>query len=234
VREYAEYIATFVMWAATGRQYGLCEVTEQPCRKEPLEPGYETYPLDYTRDGPYLTGGSWYNGCVPDEPRCGCGPSSCCSVEISGPTTRTGMTVTLAGVALDSAAYRVVDGRTLMRVDGDHWPTCVSYESQDPPDFVVTHLVGTAVPDAVQHATNRLACEYAKHCAGGDCALPQQLRSLTRDGVEMQVVDLPQDSDMFRTGIASVDAVIQAVNPRQRPCPAVVYSPDLPRPRRVV
>lgn len=233
VRAACEAAATFVMWSATGRKFGLCEVTEQPCRPQPPEPTYVAYPLSTPAVGPYIDSGQWRNCMCPGGSVCQCGPSQCDTVEVTGPTTRTGMTVSIDGVTLDQSAYRVIDGHTLIRTDGEQWPLCNDLSSQDPPAFVVTHLVGTEIPEALQYATDRLACEYAKACTGADCALPRQLRSLTRDGVELDVVDLPADSTMVRTGIPLVDDVIRALNPSGARRPASVWSPDLPAPTRV-
>jgi len=155
-------------------------------------------------------------------------------VLLAGPTTTAGIvSITIAGVVLAPGSYVIVDGNTLVRTDGQCWPSCPSLTSQTVPDFEVTYLVGLAIPPAVQGAAERLACAFAKGCKGGACALPQSLRTLTRSGVEAVVVDLPDDPTLIRTGIREVDMVITAMNPHglmQRP---TVLSLDMPMPRRV-
>lgn len=237
VQATASALAIMTMWAATGRQYGKCELTVQPCSRQALLPDYQTYPVAYEGldSGPYISGGEWHNSCDTSESPCSCSPDGRCSVLLQGPTTKADITsVTVAGVLVPAASYVVVNGNTLVRTDGTCWPTCSSLTSQAPPDFVVVYDVGLAIPDAVQAAVERLACEYAKACTGGPCALPQNLRSLTRQGVEIQIADFPDDPNLIRTGIRMIDNVIIAVNPHNHARRPSVMSPDLPLPRRMV
>lgn len=233
----AEHLAGMVMWAATGRQYGQCEITVRPCVREALDPQYRTYPVDWTTlggsAGPYTTGGVWHNGPI------GCGEACDCSagsreLVLDGPTTTASVTsVTLSGVLLAPAAYLVLDGRRLVRIDGSGWPICAD-PAADPAAIEITYLVGLPIPPSVQAAFERLACEFARACSGAPCALPRQLRSLTRQGVELQVEQLPVDATgPLLTGIWDVDLVIRAVNPRGRQARSMVISPDLPAPARV-
>ena len=234
----AEHLAAMVMWAATGRQYGRCEIVVRPCAREALDPQYRTYPVDWSTlgggSGPYTLGGVWYNGPVGCEESCDCSAGTR-ELVLDGPTTTASITsVTLSGILLAPAAYRVLDGRRLIRIDGSAWPTCDD-PSADPAPIEVTYLIGLPVPPAVQVAFERLACEFARACSGAPCALPQQLRSLTRQGVELQVEQLPIDTTgPLLTGIREVDLVIRAVNPRGRQARSMVISPDLPAPARVV
>ena len=158
-----------IMWAATGRQYGLCEVTVQPsgrrCAPEPL---YQTFGLGSAHGllSPVIEGGQWYN-----RPGYG-GEGSCCTstgcvVELAGPVlTENILSVTVGGEEVDPAGYVVFDGRLLTRVDGSCWPCCVNYADQAPPAFTVTYLLGEDIPAGVQSAFERLACETAKACRG--------------------------------------------------------------------
>jgi hypothetical protein len=228
---YAADTAAAIMWAATGRRYGQCAVTVEPCTRGE-ETFYQTYPLAEVgagSTGPYISGGIWHNSCGGGS--CGC--SGRCEVALAGPTSTAAITaVTVAGVIVPPAAYVVYDGYLLTRVDGGCWPTCRDY-SDPATAFTVEYLRGDPIPDHVQAAFERLACELAKACTGGDCALPQRVRSMTRQGVEIQMVDLADEAGRIRTGIATVDQIIEAENPRglqQRPS---VLSPDLPAPRMV-
>lgn len=231
VQAYASVTAAAILWAATGRRYGQCSVTVEPCSRVE-DPLYQTYPLAEVGSaaaGPYISGGVWHNSCGGGA--CGC--SGRCEVALAGPTSTAAVTsVTVDGVAVPAGAFVVYDGYLLTRIDGECWPTCRDY-SDPTTAFVVTYLRGDPIPDHVQAAFERLACELAKACAGGDCALPQRVRSMTRQGVEIQMVDLADEAGRIRTGIAAVDQVIDAENPRglqQRP---TVLSPDLPAPRMV-
>ena len=238
-RARAQDMAALIMWAATGRQYGLCEITVQPtgrrCNPEPL---YQTYGVGSAHGllSPVIDGGQWYN-----RPGYGGDGGSCCTdtgceVELQGPVLKENvLAVTVDGVTLDEAAYVVFDGRLLTRVDGSCWPCCVNYSVQNPAGFTVTYLLGQDIPTGVQYAFERLACETAKACAGQACALPQRMTRLSRQGVDMEVEVVDRDITPGRllTGIKEVDDVIVAVNPYGAAAPSAVYSPDMATPRRL-
>jgi hypothetical protein len=158
-------------------------------------------------------------------------------VALAGPTSTAAITsVTVAGAVVPAGAYTVYDGHLLTRIDGECWPTCRDY-SDPAAAFTVTYLRGDQIPAHVQSAYERLACEVAKACTGADCALPQRIRSMTRQGVEIQMIETDETgrvrTGQIRTGIAMVDQVIDAENPHgllQRPS---VLSLDLPAPRMV-
>lgn len=239
VRERAAALATGHMWAATGRRYGLCEITVQPCNPRSAPPLYQTWPVDSFGGGggdgdgayllPMIEGGTWYNRCGA-----GCSCRARCEVPIPGPTTTAHITqVTVAGETVAPGAYQVHDGHLLVRVDGQCWPTCVDYNRQDPPDFTVTYTRGEPVPADVQAATEMLACEYARACTGGECRLPQRLSRLSRQGVEVTVAEFTEWGDLVRTGISEVDRAIWAHNPHRLQGRPQVLSPDVPTPRVV-
>lgn len=226
-----------VMWAATGRRYGLCTVTVQPRCDPGDDRSYRTYPVSRSPFGggssgdgsalayPVIEDGLWYNRGG------GCGSGCGCEVWLDGPTTKARITsVTVAGQVVSPAAYQVHDGHKLARIDGTCWPACNSATTQDPPAFTVTYTRGTPIPPAVQAAFEVLACEYATACAGGTCRLPQRLSRLSRQGVELEVEQVPmlELGARLRTGIKEVDDVIAAVNPHGLTTRPVVMSPDLP------
>ncbi len=66
---------------------------------------------------------------------------------------------------------------------------------------------------------------------GGECALPDQLLTLSRNGVEVQVADPQALLDAGLTGIESVDLWIRSVNPAKKAQPSRVWSPDASRGR---
>lgn len=235
VRATASALAIGVMWMATARQYGLCDVVVQPCAKPVLLREYQTYPVDQADyGGAYIHHGQWYNGCVGQDENAGC--CSGCEIDLEGPTTTSGITeVTIDGVILPAASYEIMNGHILVRTDGMCWPTCTNYSDQTPPSFQVEYKKGTPVPAHVQAATEVLACEWAKACAGDSaCALPKRLRSLTRQGVEAVVEELSTtDPARIRTGVPQVDMVIALENPHGRTQRSIVWSPDS-RPPRVI
>jgi hypothetical protein len=229
---YASTVACQIMWAATGRRYGLCEITVQPCTR-PSEPLYVDYPVETSGLGgdyqvAYIDGGHWYNSTCGG----GCSCNARCEVALEGPTSKANITsVTVDGSVVPAAAYEVHNGYLLVRTDGDCWPTCRDY-SNPTGAFTVVYKIGEPIPPAVQYATNRYACEIARGCQGADCQLPARIRTLTRQGVELQAVDLTDNSGRLTTGITEVDLVIQAENPRGLQAPPTVLTPDLPAPRR--
>lgn len=234
--------ATYMLWALTGRRYGPCSVILRPCspKCEGFN-GYRTWPVGQpgtTGAGapwmiPYVDNGTWRN--------CGCnGGCTCrarCEVRLPGPVAAVDE-VRVDGLALSPDAYRLDHVRTeavLVRVDGECWPECQDFNLDDdqPGTFSVTYQRGVAVPRAGQIAAGLLACEFAKLCNGEDCALPQEIQSLTRNGVEVQVVDPATLPESILTGVAQVDRWVRAVNPNNLMAQPRVLTLDLPPSRFV-
>lgn len=238
VRERAEAAAAVIMFAATGRRYGPCPVVVQPAGQCATDPLYRTYRV--AGGGlatPYVAGGNWYNGpYVGDGDSRSCCTSSGCEVYLDGPTTKAQITsVTVGGDVVPSGSYVVMDGHILIRTDGSCWPCCTSWTAQNPAGFSVSYTIGLPVPPGVQAAFERLACEMAKACAGGPCALPQRMTRLSRQGVDIEIeqIDPETTGQPLLTGIKDVDDVIRAVNPHALMQAPAVLSPDLPQPRRL-
>lgn len=227
-----------IMYAATGRRYGPCPVVVQPAGQCAPDPLYRTYAAPGGGLAtPFIDGGQWYNGpyAGDDGARGACCTSSGCEVALQGPTTKALITaVTLDGVVLASSAYVVMDGYLLVRTDGSCWPCCTRWTSQSPAGFTVAYSIGLTIPPAVQAAFERLACEFAKACTGSACALPARMTRLSRQGVDIEIEQVPVDQrGMTLTGIKDVDDVILAVNPFRLTQAPAVLSPDLPPPRRL-
>jgi hypothetical protein len=230
-------LATRMLWAATGRRYGPCEVTIQPCMPRSEAPLYQVYPErwgNWSGGGwslyPYIVNGQWFN---PGAGGCGCCGSHC-EIVLQGPTRTSAITsVTVAGVVVPPTSYLVMNGSILVRTDGECWPTCVNFGNQDPPDFEIVYLRGLPVPPTVLDAASILACEFGRACAGGPCRLPQRLRRMTRQGVEIEVDDVDRNSSRFLTGIEEIDMVIQTENPFAIQARPRVWSPDRRPARRV-
>jgi len=235
VREAATALATTVMWAATGRRYGLCELTVLPCNPPPVEPLYQTFPVgsfspfglgDQPLTAPILDSGTWRN--VSCGGRCTC--QARCEVPLDGPVHDV-VEVLIDGEAVSPTAYEIHDLYLLVRKDGECWPTCQTF-GEEVPGFEVTYHRGDPVPAPISFATGLLTCEYAKACAGKACGLPSRMTRLTRQGVEIQVADVPKDGKgRVRTGMRLVDDAIDADNPYGLIERATVMSPDLPAAR---
>lgn len=235
VATFEEMAATY-LWDWTGRKYGQCEVTLRPCRQECWE-GRSTFwggsggPL---RGGlpftPALIRGQWYNlGCGTCGDTCGCGSTQ--ALRLPGPIASVGE-VQIDGIVLDPAAYRVDNGRFLVRQDGDLWPTCQDMNLMlgQPDTWGVTYTKGYAVPKGGQVAAGLLANELAKAaCNDKTCGLPRRVQSITRQGVTVAVLDAFDDIDEGHTGIWLIDSWVASVV--RRPRRMRVLSPDRRPPR---
>lgn len=233
--EWADYTdelrerATALAWAAmrhlTGGLVGNCPVLIRPCRR-----GCTRTDTDQRGPGwsPVIRDGAWYNigcGCTGD---CSCG--ELCEVEFPGYVAAIGG-VWLGGAQLDRTAYRVDNGRLLVRQDGDCWPLCQDmsqpWDGEDA--FSVVYVPGVWPGVDGLWAAGILAAEFAKACSGGKCRLPSSVTALNRQGVSMEFSE-----GMFaggNTGIREVDAYILSVNPHHLSRPSLVWSPDIKQAR---
>jgi hypothetical protein len=222
--------AAEILYALSGRQFGLCELKVRPCRVECYAAIGQVGP----RWVPALVGGQWTNvACGQCRNMCSC--SRVCEVALPGPINSVSE-VLLDGTPLDAAEYRVDNRRTLVRLtDGACWPTCqdMGKASTETGTWEVTYLRGNPLPSAGQNALGTFACEIVKACTGdASCALPKRLTSITRQGISMAVLDPMPFIEKNKTGLYLVDAWLQAVNPHARPRAAAILSPDMPQTRR--
>jgi hypothetical protein len=232
--------ATEILDSLTARRFSQCAVNYRPCGPRCNSSfGYLTWPVGQSGANgggmpwmiPYVDAGVWRNcGCTG-----GCSCRAACEVPFPGPVAAV-TEVMIDGIVLDPDAYRIDTYRdmpVLVRVDGECWPTCqdVSVGPEEVGAFTIVYQPGEALPVAGTIAAGMLACEFAKACVGAECALPQQLASLSRNGVEVTVVDPATLLDQGLTGIASVDLWIKSVNPFRRTMRSRVYTPDIPGPR---
>jgi hypothetical protein len=227
VKDYALAFATHVIWAATGRRFGLCTRTVRPCG--PRNPVlYRTYGVDtyWTLVG--VAGGGvvplWQDGCGCSG-GCACEPSS---VTLPGPVDSV-TSVLLDGVVLAGSEYRL-DGDMLVRLNHEAWPVQqdLGLPTTEPDTWSVTYVQGVPVPAVVNNAAGVYACEVAKARTGGTCQLPSRITSISRQGVDVQLLSTEDYLDKGLTGFEQVDQIIRAVNPdglRARPR---VLSLDLP------
>jgi hypothetical protein len=242
LQETATAWATEILDALTGHQFAQCPVKLRPCgeRQGCFFGGYLAWPVNApTSVGagfpwmiPFVgAGGVWRNCTCAGLCRC----RATCEAKMPYPIAEV-LEVISDGVVLDPSAYRVDDGNILVRTDGVCFPRCQDLDLPDTEEntWSVTLRPGSPLPRSGAIAAGRLACEFAKLCAGdSSCALPEQLISLSRNGVEVQVADPQQLLDAGLTDIAEVNLFIKAVNPqglRQRPR---VFSPDIRQPRQV-
>lgn len=231
--------AKLVLWAATGRQYGLCELTVRPCGRFCENCDWGGWQYDGTGGWmPYVWAGEWRN--------CWCGssgPGGCCTCSPDCQVYLPGPVASLVSVQVDGASLNVTGGgifvldqQWLVRSDTTAcWPQCAD-QNLAPGDvnaFEVTYLRGIPVPDALANAYSLLSCEYAKACLGLPCRLPGRVSSISRQGLTVSMVDVEQLLQHNLTGIWEIDMVVSSLNPNGLKGRTRFFSPDLQEPRQV-
>lgn len=138
--------------------------------------------------------------------------------------------VKVNGETLPTSAYWLQDGRFLVRVDGQQWPSTQKFWLDDSEEetFSVRLVWGTTPPPAVRSATRRLACEIMSLNTGGPTSLSDRVTSVVRQGITREVVSADDFLREGRTGIYEVDLVLTAYNrDGQAALPAVMNPDDL-------
>lgn len=233
----AKSYARLVLWAATGRRFGLCTVTVRPCgRYCSGNDGWgDIYGYYWNGEGffvPYLFNGAWRNcwcgngaGCLSCQPDC--------QVYLDGPVNSI-VNVIQNGSVVDPATYRVDNNTWLVRTHDestdDCWILRQDYNKGITADqtLQVTYLKGLPVPPALARAGGELACEWAKACTGAACRLPQRVTSISRQGVTVSLADVDALLENNLTGLPTVDNVIHSFNPYHLQSRMQVVSPDIP------
>lgn len=224
---YALRFATFVLWAATGRRYGLCPVTVRPC-KPVQEPLYMAFPV-VASWGLWVSADAAISSAVAPV---GCCAGSCAcdaqAMALPGPVGAV-TAVVINGVTLDPSAYRLA-GSSIIRQDGNAWPTTqdMSAPAGTAGTWSVSYTRGEAVPPPVLDAAGIYACEIARGRAGGSCFLPYKVQSVTRQGTQIEFVDTTDYLNEGLTGVAEVDQLIRMDNPYKLKSRPRVLSLDLP------
>jgi hypothetical protein len=242
LQEQAMEYAKTIIWAATGRQFGLCEMTIRPCGRV-----CKDCPDGWYYDGagtwtPYIWNGDWHN--------CWCGssgPGGCCTCDPDCQVYLPGPVHSIVSVQVDGATlpvtgddgtynYFVLDQQWLVRVDSTMcWPDC-SDQNLAPGSldaFEVTYMRGKAVPTALANAVGSLACEFAKACLGQVCRLPSRVTNVARQGVNVSMVSIDEVLKNGLTGLWEVDQLIMHYNPHGLKGRTRFYSPDLPEGRQI-
>lgn len=230
---YAAGAATRILWALSGRRFGLCTATLRPCAEDcaghwlaypswEWQVGYAMPPWDFYRL-PYCSGG--------------CAGSCSCTVlsEVRLPSPVDSVTaVKVDGATLPSSSYRLDNNRLLVRTDGQRWPRCNDLNKADTQagTWSVTAKFGEDVPDSGRLAMGELTCEIAKAASGVDCRLPPGVTQLVRQGVTIQYPDVGQLLKDGRTGLYLVDLFIASENPKGLRQRGRVYDVDRIAPRR--
>jgi hypothetical protein len=222
----AAQVASQLLWSMSGRKYtGVTTVTERyTCvlRNNRMGPSTKT-------NSPVLFGGDVYN--IPsgdyDEysELTADGLSPDARIRLRGrPVTKIHAIRNKTGAIINPSSYYLVDHSTIHIVAGTPWTPC---------NTEITYSHGTPVPIAGRMAARTLAMEFAKLWAGDDdCALPQRVTSVSRQGVSYTILDNQEFIAELRTGIYVIDLFLKTVNPDNARKKAKVFAVDVPRARR--
>lgn len=207
----AAQLAVDVLYALSGRQFGLYTHTVRPCR-QPLHidwrgsyyGGYTSYLLSWEGD-------RWVNW------TCGCIGGSC---KLTGPNVihlpgpvHDVTEVKIAGVVLATNVWVLEEDR-LYRRDAV-WPRQdLNHPLGDPNTWSVTYQRGIQCPEGLAALTGLLAKEFLDAIDNeGRCRLPRTVTTASRNGVSYRVYDPAVIYANGKTGLPEVDLWLAAINP---------------------
>lgn len=229
-------VASQILWAVTGRQFGMCTATIRPCRKcssgccSPYTEGSEQYGTPWYPV--HLPDGSWTNVACDCQDACSCTKLS--EIKLPYPTCSVDK-VLVDGVELDEGEYTIYNFYQLVRLNGETWPTCndLSKPDTEPGTWSVEVTYGRPVPELVLLGASEMACEIIKSCVGKPCKLPQRISSVSRQGVTVSFLDSMDFLDKGQTGLYFTDLAARTYNPKGLAKRATIYSPDVANKWRV-
>lgn len=200
--EQAKAAAVAWLWALSGRQFGTTDVVYRP---EWSLPAGQARPCPPTprpwMDAPLLT-------------------------RVPLPASAVSVTEVLVDGQVVAPSAWLLERDMLIRVDGQGWPGWqdTTLPASQAGTWQVTYVRGKPVPAGGQVAAGVLACELIAAMSGGDCRLPSNVQTVTRNGVTVNVNALQQ---LEATGLQEVDAWVVQVNPSRLRANPTVWSPDL-------
>lgn len=142
--------------------------------------------------------------------------------------------VKVDGVTLPTSQYQLYNNRRLVRLKNAQgnllsWPTSqrLDIAETEVGTFSVTYQWGRGVPVGGRVAAQVFACQLAKYINNdSDCALPDRMVSVTRQGLSQTIMDPSQFIKEARTGLYLVDTWLGAVNPHGARRRATITGPD--------
>ena len=219
-------MASNILWAFSGRKYnGTTTVTER----------YITSINALRFQGgsaknffPHMVSGNVYN--VPtedwnDSAYESDGTSSLSRIRLRGkPVQEVHLVRSMySGTIVEPDLYYVAEHSKLVAYRGIPWP---------PGNLEVTYTYGIKPPTAGRMAAKEFAIQLIKLWEGDDCALPDRVTSISRQGVSYTILDNQDFLENMRTGIYTIDIFLKSANPSKALMPSKVFSPDVPRARR--
>jgi hypothetical protein len=221
--------ASFILWALSGRKFnGTTTVTERYVTTFDAYGGFGgagSYAPALIDGDVYNVPAGRYSQGVQDD-LLGDGTSSNSRVRLRGrKVTAIHAMRQVDGTLIDPLEYYLGDHSTIYGTPNASWtPTSVE----------VSYTYGSPAPTAGQAAARILAKELVKLYEDDDtCALPQRVTSVTRQGVSFTILDDQAFIDELKTGLYAVDLFLKSVNPDKARARARVFSPDVPRARRI-
>lgn len=197
-------LATSLLRSLSGGQYGPCTYLEDYATPG----GSSCGPV-----GPYKDAqGSWRNGTR----------ATCCKLHLASQPATSIEAVTVDGVLLDPAGYRLSRG-VLYRV-GACWPAPLSCDGAR---IVVEYTAGLPIDELGQAAVGEVAVEYAAALAGQKCRLPGPATTINRQGVSIELGSTTDLAKVRRLGLRVADAWLDSVNPNRLIARSRIFSPDL-------
>lgn len=158
-----------------------------------------------------------------------CGCSSLSEVELPG-VVQGVVEVLVDGAVLLASEYAVRDRKRLLRLNDETWPCCqdLTLAATEADTWEVTYARGEEPPELGVLAAAELACEfYLAFVGSGDCKLPKQVQSISRQGVNVAFIS-PPDFGAGRLGLPIVDAFLAAHGTGTRRGGAHIAGPDRP------
>ena len=154
-------------------------------------------------------------------------------LKLKSPTRRV-VGVMLDGVLMDPSGYQLFDNSKLVRLPNAAgasmlWPLyqAIDRSVTEQGTFSVTYQWGQDIPEGGQLAATTFACQLAKYLNNdSDCALPDRVISVTRQGVSQTMLDPGAFIKEARTGLYLVDTWLGAVNPNGNRSRPSIMGPD--------
>lgn len=198
--------ASDVLFELSGRQFnGVCDATIRPERRCVHVPRAVSLP-------------------VPRRSSCGCGCPGW-RFDLPDYPVNAITEVTVDGVVVDPARYRLDGNRQLVRLadaDGTNpgWPTGqrIDLAATEVDTWSISYSWGREPPPMGVKAAAVLACELALSCdpeTADQCRLPKNATSVSREGVS--IVLSPSDflDKDGKTGLYEVDLFLRSYNPQR-------------------
>ena len=215
--------ASYILWVLSARKYsGARTVTELYCQMGLDEIGVE-FPNRAVRARGMQVWPVMQNGSITNMVGGRCSTCGCPHLlKLRGSPVLSIDAMSIGGRALTADEVSIFDYSYVSVGKNRCWGSCEDVE--------VTYTFGTEPPTLGRRAAKELADQFVLAATGSDdCALPQRVTSVSRQGMSWTLLD-PQDFlDKGLTGLYTVDLFLRTVNPTHALLKPRVFSPDVPR-----